>query len=47
MESHDLLAVGEWLVLLWYRGGGWFWGCPITGVIDGVLTLDRIQPVTL
>lgn len=28
-------------------GGVWFCGWPITGVVDGVLTLDKIQPVTL
>lgn len=24
-----------------------FWGWPITGVVEGVFTLDRIHPVTL
>lgn len=34
-------------MLFWYIGWVFsFWGCPITGVMEGVLTLERMQPVT-
>lgn len=34
-------------LLFWYIGWVFsFWGCPITGVMEGVLTLERMQPVT-